>query len=125
MAVQENFQCISLPAAADFSSTGLYRFGVVNSSGQIAIVSSAGGDADGVIQGNPAAAGRACDVAFSGVVKVVAGTGGFSAGDKIQSDANGAGILAASGDHVLAKALEDTAAGAIGAVLLVSKHILA
>lgn len=125
MAVQEQFQSISLPAAADFSSTGIYRFGVVNTSAQVAIVSSAGGDADGIIQNSPGAAGRACTLAYAGVAKVYVGTGGVTQGDKLQSDANGAAITAASGDHVLAKCLATGAAGAIVPCLLVSKHILA
>lgn len=124
MAVQEQFQSISLPAAGDLSAA-IYRFMLVDSSGNIAVVGAAGGDADGVLQNNPAAAGRASEMAYAGVVKVVAGSGGLSAGDKVQSDATGGAITAASGDHVLAKALEDVAAGAIGRVLLVSKHILA
>ena len=125
MAVQENFIPISLPAAGDLSSAGIYRWGVVNSSGQVAVVSSAGGDADGVIQNSPAAAGRATSLAVAGVAKTYVGTGGVTAGNKVQSDANGASILAASGDHVLGKALATGAAGAIVPVLLVSKHILA
>jgi hypothetical protein len=124
MAVQENYQSISLPAAGDLSSAGIYRWGLVNSSGQVAVVASAGGDADGIIQNSPAAAGRATELAFSGVAKTYVGTGGVTAGDKVQSDANGASITAASGDHVLGKALATGAADAIVPVLMVSKHIL-
>lgn len=125
MAYQEQYQSISRPAAGDLSSAGIYRFGVLNTSGQVAVVSSAGGDADGVIQNDPDAAGKATTLAYAGAVKVYVGTGGVTAGDKVQADANGAAIAAASGDHVLGKAISTGTVGAIVEVLLVSKHILA
>lgn len=124
MAFQENYECISLPAAADLSSTGIYRFGVVDSNGRIALVAAAGGDGDGIVQNNPEQY-EACDLAFSGVAKVYVGTGGVTAGNKVQSDANGAAIAATTGDHVLGKALATVAAGGLCPVLLVSKHIIA
>jgi len=125
MAVQENFIPISLPAAGDLSSAGIYRWGVVNTSGQVAVVSSAGGDADGVIQNSPAAAGRATSLAVYGVAKTYVGTGGVTAGDKVQSDANGASIAGVtSADHVLGKALATGAAGSIVPVLIKSNFLI-
>lgn len=124
MARQENIRSITLEAGGDLSA-GQFRFVEVASDGQVDIVASAGGDAIGVLQNNPAAAGRAATVAYEGVVKVVVGTGGLTAGQKVQSDAAGAAILAASGDHVLGKVLVGGAAGALAEILLGSRHILA
>lgn len=124
MATVENYQAVTIEAGGDLSAKQ-YRFGLVASDGQIDAVSSAGGDADGIIMGKPDAAGKATEVAISGIAKVVVGTGGITAGQKVQSDANGEAIVAASGDHVLGKALATGAAGAVVPILLVSKHILA
>lgn len=124
MATVENYQAITVEAGADLSAKQ-YHFGVVAADAQVDAVSSAGGDADGVIMGKPDAAGKACELAISGVAKVKVGTGGITAGNKVQANANGEAIAAASGDHVLGKALATGAAGEIVPVLLVSKHILA
>ena len=124
MATQEQVQSISVEAAADLSAAQ-FTFCVIDSNGQLAQVSSAGGDADGVLQNAPAAQGRAAALAYAGKVKVVAGAT-VAAGAKVQSDASGRAIAAASGDHVLGKALTAAAsAGNLIEVLLVSKHILA
>jgi hypothetical protein len=124
MATESNVQSITLPAAADYSSASQFRFVNVNSSGQAVRVSSAGGDAIGVLQNKPDAAGKAATVATSGIVKVVAG-GTIAAGAKVQSDASGDALTAASGDAVLGVALASAVDGDVFPVLLVSKHILA
>lgn len=123
MAAQEQVQSITLEAGGDLSA-GQFRFVVVAADGQVDLVSSAGGDADGVLQNDPSAAGRAAEVAYAGRVKVVAG-GTVAAGDKVQSDASGEAITAAMGDHVLGKCLVGGDAGELIEVLLISKHILA
>lgn len=114
-------QSTTLRAAGDLSASQ-NCFVLVNSDGRVAVVASAGGDADGVLQNDPAAIDREAEVAFSGVVKVVAGDA-VTRGAKVQSDALGRAITAASGDHVLGRALETAgAAGDIIAVLLNSSH---
>jgi len=113
----------TIEAGADLSAKQ-FRFVVLNTSGQLVAVSSAGADADGVLLNKPDAAGKAAEFAFGGIVKVVAG-GSITAGDKVQSDAAGEALTAASGDHVLGKALKDADDGDLVEVLLVSKHILA
>lgn len=120
MARQEAKLCVSIPASADLSAAQ-FRFVLTNSSGQIAVVASAGGDADGVLDDKPAAAGRPGSVQIFGIAKVVLG-GTVTAGDKVQSDAAGAAITAASGDHVLGRALVGGASGALGEILLTSSH---
>lgn len=123
MAVQEKVISISFPAAADYSSTG-YRFMDVNSSGQAVLVASAGAEGIGVLQNDPAAAGRAAEVAVYGKVKVIAGAT-VASGAWVQSDANGAGILAASGDYVYGKCAVGGDATELIEVILVSPHLLA
>lgn len=101
-----------------------FRFVVLAADGQFDHVASAGGDADGVCQSDPAAAGDAIELDVAGVTKVEAG-GTVTVGQKIQSDNAGKALTAATGDHVLGKALASGVAGDIIPVLLVSKHILA
>jgi len=124
MAYVEKTMSITLEAGGDLSANQ-FHFVVIASDGQIDAVSSAGGDADGVLLNKPDAAGKAAEMCFGGVAKLVVGTGGVTAGQKVQSDANGEAIAAATGDHVLGKALQTGAAGEVVSVLLVSKHILA
>ena len=95
MATEESLKVISLQSAADFSTTGQYRFGVVNSSGQVALASN-GGRVDGVIQGNPDAADRAVGVGISGVSLIELG-GTLTAGDDIQSGASGVAVSGSTG----------------------------
>jgi len=123
MALKQNQHIVTIEASGDLSSSQ-FLFGVIDSNGQVAVVSSAGGDADGVIANKPDAQGRATEFVIGGITKVTAG-GSVSAGDKVQSDASGQAITAASGDHVVAKALTGGASGEVIEVILVSKHILA
>jgi len=123
MAREESLISVSLEAGADLSA-GQYKFVLVAADGQVDIVGSAGGDADGILQNDPAAAGRAATIGVLGISKVLLG-GTVAAGAKVQSDGSGRAITAATGDHVLGKCLVGGAVGEIGEVLLVSKHILA
>lgn len=123
MSAMEQVQSITLEAGADLSA-GQFKFVLVASDGQVDLVASAGGDADGVLLNDPDAAGKAATVAYAGRVKVVAG-GTVAAGAKVQSDASGDAITAASGDHVLGKCLVGGADGELIEVLLGSNHILA
>lgn len=123
MAQQEALTCISLEAGADLSA-GQYHFVNMSSDGQVDLVASAGAQGIGVLQNKPDAAGRAASVAVYGVAKVVAG-GSITAGNRIQSDANGAAIAAASGDFVLGVAMTSADSGDLVEVLLAGNHILA
>ena len=63
----------------------------------------------GVLMNKPAGAGQAATVAGAGsVVKILVGTGGVTAGDKLtpDSDSSGRAVTAAAGDYVGAIALE-------------------
>jgi hypothetical protein len=123
MATYESKLCITVEAGADLSADQ-FKFVQVASDEQVDVVSSAGGDAIGVLQNDPAAAGRAAAVCYAGVTKVIAGAT-VAAGAKVQSDASGLAITAATGDAVLGVALKGGAANEVIEVLLVSKHILA
>ncbi len=114
MATEESLKVISLQSAADFSTTGQYRFGVVNSSGQIALASSAG-RVDGIIQGNVDAADRAVGVGVNGISFIELGAT-LTAGDDIQSGASG--VAAAGTTGVLATLLESGVSGDIVHCLL-------
>ena len=123
MALDSNLTCVTLEAGGDLSA-GQYRFVELASDAQVDLVAAAGGDAVGVLQNDPSAAGRAATVAVMGVSKVVAG-GTVAAGARVQSDASGEAITAASGDIVLGRALTGGVAGDVIEVLLVSTHVTA
>ena len=125
MSNMEKVESVSVPASADLSSNQ-FKFMLVDSSGELALVAAAGGDSDGVLLNAPAAQGRPGELGYLGRLKVIIGTGDLTAGDKVQSDATGLAITAASGDHVLGKCLVGGVAGELGEVLFgASKHILA
>lgn len=121
MATTDNMLEVSIPASGDLSSHQ-FKFVLTNSSGQAALVASAGGDADGVLMNKPAAAARPAKVAVAGVAKVTVGANTVTAGDKVQADANGLADVAASGDHVLGRALTTGTTGARISILLSSSH---
>ena len=123
MALDSNLTCVTLEAGGDLSA-GQYRFVELASDAQVDLVAAAGGDAVGVLQNDPSAAGRAATVAVMGVSKVVAG-GTVAAGARVQSDASGEAITAASGDIVLGRALTGGVAGDVIEVLLVSTNVTA
>jgi len=112
MAVENLGKCVTLTAAADLSSYQ-YRFIKVDSSGYAALCGD-GQDADGVLQNDPGAAGRAANVMVGvGITKITAG-GTCTAGGDAASDANGRAVNAASGDYIKGVFLESaTGAGQI------------
>lgn len=124
MSLEKNLGAITVEAGGDLSA-GQYLFVQLASDGQVDLVASAGGDAIGVLLNDPDAAGKAAEVQILGVAKVKVGSGGLTAGHKVQSDASGQAITAASGDHVLGRAMHTAVEGDIASVLLVNHHILA
>ncbi len=90
MATEESLKVISLQSAADFSTTGQYRFGTINNVGRIALTSSAG-RVDGIVQGNPDAADRAVGVGIAGVSFIELG-GTLDAGASVQSGSAGVAV---------------------------------
>lgn len=124
MATTQSLTVITAPANGDLSSSQ-FRLVDINSSGNVAVVASAGAKGVGVLMNKPSAAAEDAEVAVAGVAKVVIGSGGVTAGNKVQSDASGGAIVASTSDHVFGTAMESVAAGAVGAVLLHSQHIIA
>jgi allophanate hydrolase subunit 2 len=117
MALQEAVKSITLPAAGDLS-TKQFRLMGVNSSGQADTIAAANAKAIGVLQNKPNAAGREAEVAISGRLKIVAGTGGVAAGAEVEADANGAVVTAAgAGSHIVGIVLVAAAAGGLAEVL--------
>lgn len=64
---------------------------------------------------------------FGDICNLVAGTGGFTVGQGLKSDANGNGVPAATAgtDIVCAYALETTPAGQKGRVVICTPHLMA
>ncbi len=96
-------QQISLEAGADLSAKQFF-FVEVAADGQVD-PAGAGADADGVLQGKPAAAGRAAAIMLNGVSKVSTGAA-VARGALVMSDASGQAVTATGGSKVLGKALE-------------------
>lgn len=109
--------------AGESMTSAQYYGTILAADGAWDIADTPGNDIMGVIQNNPAA-GAEVTVMVSGVSKMVVGTGGVTVGDKVQCIADGI-TTAASGDHVVGRALATGVAGDIVSVLLVSNHLLA
>ncbi len=117
----------TFPASGDLTGKQ-FLFGVLNSSGQVA-VAGANVSIVGVIQEEPAAAGRACAVRCFGISKVKLG-GSVTANDKVASDASGKAVKATAasvsagtpeplaGSYVAGIALESGSNGDVRSVLL-------
>ncbi len=102
MATDIDVKSISAEAAADLSEKQ-YLFARMTSSG--VNVCTDGDSAIGVIYDNGAdAAGKATRIAYSGVVKVIAG-GSITKGDKIACNSAGKAVTADSNDCVLGTAM--------------------
>lgn len=115
MATENALRTISREASGDLSAAQ-YKFVKVNSSGQMAVCSVAGEEADGVLQDKPAAAGRAGGMAIGGVTKVLLG-GTVAKGAKVTTNASGAAVTAATGNVELGTCIEGGASGEIGSII--------
>lgn len=102
MATESSLKQDTLPASGNLSSSQ-YRCIVINTSGQVAAVSSAGAKADGVLQNKPSAAGREAAYAYAGVTKVEAGAAIASAGLDLTTDSVGRVVTATTGDVVVGR----------------------
>jgi len=109
-------QCVTLEAGQDLSSSQ-YFFVAVAADGQVDPAGD-GAFAEGVLQNDPDAAGKAASVQIDGISKVTA-AGAISVGDAVSSAASGKANTAASGDVILGTALgAATADGDVISVLL-------
>jgi len=114
MAVDQAANCVTYEAGSDMSSDQ-YKFVAVSADGQIDLCGD-GAYAVGVLYNDPAAAGRAAQVAISGKVKVKCG-GTVTRGGPVACDASGLAVNAASGDVILGEASETGASGEVIQIL--------
>jgi len=110
MAFENPVLVLSLPAAADLSSSQHF---IVKTSSGTAALAGAGDVAMGVLQNDPVS-GEAASIMVAGVSRLVAGAV-IAEGAQVAADANGKGRTATTGDIVLGIALE--AAGADGDII--------
>lgn len=114
MATYNNQTCVTLEAGADLSAKQFF-FVSVSSDGQVDPTGD-GAYAVGVLQNDPAAAGRAAEVCIGGITKVSCG-GVVTRGGPVASDAAGEAVNAASGDVILGEALETGADGSVISII--------
>ena len=122
MAFEGNLRTIpGVVASADLSA---HQFKFVNISATgAALITTAGGIVDGVLQDKPSALNRAASVAYSGVSKVMAGAA-VTQGARVMSNATGKAITATATNNISGTALEAASAdGNIIAVLLDTKGV--
>lgn len=116
MAVMQSRDTRTFIAGEDLSSAQ-FKFVTLEADGQVDLADAAGERAIGVLLNEPTA-GKAATVAMTGKVMVEAGAS-VTAGDALQTDANGDAITAATGDYVMGYALEDAVDGQVFAIELI------
>lgn len=114
MSRKDSQVCVTLEAGADLSAKQFF-FVSVSADGQVDPTGD-GLHADGVLQNDPAAAGRAAEVAISGIVQVSCG-GTVTRGGPVAADTNGEAVDATTGDVILGTALETGSDGAVISML--------
>lgn len=125
MATQTALTCITLPAGGDLSAHQ-WKFMTVNSSGQAILQTTVNGRVVGVLQNDPAAAGREAEVAVAGVVKALVGGTAVAAGDEVEVTAAGLALTAAgTGSNIVGICLVGAAAGGLAEILLQSRGVVA
>lgn len=122
MATEQIVQSITLPVAGDLSASQ-YLGVSENSSGQAIVATTLGQAGVGILQNDPASAGRAATIAVQGVVKGMLGAS-VTTGVKVTVMANGRFQTAGSGHHVWGSAHKGGANGDIGEILLESQMLL-
>lgn len=108
-----------IDVAADYSTTGQYRFMTLNSSnGRATLATTRGETVHGVLQDDPAAAGYSGTVRTYATTKIECG-GTFAPGEALTTDANGAAIQAnLPDDYVVARAVDSGTSGTIAEIHL-------
>lgn len=111
----EGVDDFTLPAAADFSTTGQYRGMYINTSGNVAIIANGTTYVDGILQNAPKSAEQA-RIGYAGIRKVYAGAS-VTVGALASFDTTARAVISAtSGDLRFGKFLD---AGAVGDVVRV------
>lgn len=119
MAAEQSMICLSAEADADMTANYLEL--VKFTSTGVAVCSTQGERADGVLQNKPGAADRAATVCVLGRTKVYAGAT-IARGNLITAGADGRAEVAASGDFVCGRALTGGADGEIIDMLFIPSH---
>jgi len=114
MGYEQTVQKVSIIGDADFSTTGQFRFGVINAGGTIDLA-SAGERVDGVIMNNPAA-NRAVEFGISGIIMVEYG-GNVTAGDNVEAGTDGVAVTLSGAPYAAGVALETGVSGEIRPIL--------
>lgn len=107
-----------LVSGADLSAaTKKFTAVVMDITDNTVVGAGAGVKALGIVQNTPIV-GEEAAVMMVGVSKVVAGTGGLTAGDKWTPEADGDAVVAGTGDEPCGTVLQGAAAGAIATVTI-------
>lgn len=114
MSYEQNVQKVCLPANADLSSTGQFRFGVINASGKIALA-TAGERVDGVVMNNPDE-DQAVEFGVGGIIMVEYG-GNVTAGDSVEAGSNGVAVTLSGATYSAGVALQTGISGDIRPIL--------
>ncbi len=110
----------NLVAAADLSTKQFCAVKQTTTPRQLALAATGGEAITGVLLNAPST-GQAVEVCYAGFTKALAGTGGFTAGDALQTEAStGKLITRTSTNAIVAVAIETVSAGQIGLVRVLS-----
>lgn len=92
----------------------------ISGDGLVDLASTGGEAITGILQNDPTA-GQPAIIAFAGFPKVIAGTGGFTAGDLLMTEAGTGRLITKTGTNtVVAVAVNSAAAGVFGCVKLLA-----
>lgn len=110
----------NLVANSDLSAKQFCAVKQTTTSRKVDLASTGGEAITGILQNTPKA-GDAAEVTYSGFTKAAAGTGGWTAGDALQTEGTtGKLITKTSTNTIVAVAIETVAAGGIGLVRVVA-----
>lgn len=93
------------------------QYCAVDLSGGEVVLPSAGGNVVGILRNKPDD-GQSATIVTTGIVMVRVGTTGINADDIVTADSDGTIVQATAGDFGIGRALETTAPGGVGTVLL-------
>lgn len=110
MALMEIVQSITLEAGGDLSADQ-FKFVTLAADGQCDVHAAATDMPTGVLLNNPAAAGRAAEVAIEGIVKVEA-SAAITVGANVTTTAAGLAVTAVATDSIVGIAM--STAGGVG-----------
>lgn len=109
----------NLQAGANLTTNQFQAVKASTSADRQLVLASTGGEAiTGILQNQPNT-GEACEVCFDGLTKAKAGTGGWTAGAQLQTEAATGNLIVKAAGVAVAVAHEAAAAGNIGLVRII------